>query len=102
MNTIKNQILSYLQEKKNWVYGGVIDDFIRQTDGHKASNCSRRCRELVNKGLIDRRLVMLEGIPNKVVQYRYNENHNIPKERTEHFTASDIRVEGRGTLFEMR
>lgn len=86
--SIKQKILSYLTEKRNWVYGGVIDDYIRQTDGHKASNSSRRCRELVNEGKLNRRLVKVEG--NNVVQYKINDNQT-PTQRTEHPDPPDTR-----------
>lgn len=69
--TIKNKILSYLTEHPGWVYGGIIEDFIRQTDGHKASNASRRCRELEDEGKIDRR------IERGVVQYRIKQSENV-------------------------
>lgn len=66
--SIKQKILFYLTEKRDWVYGGLIEDFIRQTDGHKASNASRRCRELEDEGKVERRIVKLNGL--SVVQYR--------------------------------
>lgn len=69
-DSIKNKILSYLTEKRDWIYGGQIEDFIRSTDGHKASNASRRCRELEDEGKIESRYVKVEGVANKVVQYR--------------------------------
>lgn len=66
--SIKQKILSYLTEKNSWQFGGSIEDFIRRTDGAKASNCSRRCRELENESKIERQVVRLDG--NYVVQYR--------------------------------
>jgi len=67
-DSIKNKILNYLQDNPGWCYGGKIEDFIRQTDGAKASNASRRCRELEDEGKIERQIVNFEG--RKVVQYR--------------------------------
>jgi predicted transcriptional regulator len=66
--SIKQKILFYLTEKRDWCYGGVIEDYIRQTDGHKASNASRRCRELEDEGKIERRIVKKDSL--NVVQYR--------------------------------
>ena len=98
MKSIKSKILNYLQEKRDWIYGGVIDDFIRQIDGHKASNCSRRCRELVNQGKIQRRLVSVDGIPNKVVQYKYAENKKENSQPVKKEIRSDIQPVYQKTL----
>ncbi len=77
--SIKEKILSYLGEKKKFVAGGVIEDYIRQTteEHHKASNASRRLRELLNEGKIEAIYENIPNIPNKVVYYRivqYNLN----------------------------
>lgn len=66
-HSIKHQILEFLVNK-DWTYAGKIEDYIRETDGHKASNASRRCRELVEEGKLERRLVRLDSV--RVVQYR--------------------------------
>src|SRR3990167_9469695 len=66
--TIKTEIIRYL-EASGPKFGGQIEDYIRQT-GAKSSNTSRRCRELVNSGILERELVKVEGVPNKVVRYR--------------------------------
>lgn len=73
--SIKTKILSYLKNTPHWVYGGVIEDFIRQTDGHKASNASRRCRELEDEGKIERRIVSFQG--QRVVQYRVKQSEKV-------------------------
>lgn len=73
--SIKQKILTYLTEHPGWVYGGIIEDFIRQTDGHKASNASRRCRELEDEGKIDRQEVVLQG--RRVVQYRIKQSDTV-------------------------
>src|SRR3990167_9026373 len=65
--TIKIEIIRYL-EANGPKFGGQIEDYIRQT-GAKSSNTSRRCRELVNSGVLERELVKVEGVPNKVVRY---------------------------------
>jgi len=73
--TIKTKILNFLTDQ--WTFGGVIEDFIRQTDGHKASNASRRCRELENEGKIESRIVVFQG--RRVVQYRLKTPQNAPR-----------------------
>lgn len=69
---IKNHIISYLQEKNTWVFGGTLEDALRLQTGHKASYVARECRELCEKGLLERQLVLVEG--RRVVQYRYKQN----------------------------
>lgn len=53
--TTKQSILSYL-EGRDWTPGWLIED---QSDywSSKASTVDRRCRELVNDGRLDRKLV---------------------------------------------
>lgn len=55
-------------EDGEWVYGGKIEDYIREVAGNKASNASRRCRELAKEGRLEKRLVKLDRL--QVVQYR--------------------------------
>lgn len=69
-NSIKQKILDYLTEHPGFQFGGSIEDFIRSTDGHKASNASRRCRELEDEGKIESFYTTIPGVANKVVQYR--------------------------------
>lgn len=75
--SLKQKIYDYLSEKNKFVAGGSVEDFIRQTDGHKASNASRRCRELVREGKLEAIYEKLPDVPNRVVYYRavkYNIN----------------------------
>lgn len=75
--TIKQQIIEYLTNK-DWCFAGKIEDYIREVDGHKASNASRRCRELVKEGKLERRLVRLDSV--NVVQYRLSEKNSAKEE----------------------
>lgn len=77
--SIQTKIKLYLKEKDDWISGGLIEDMIRQTDGHKASNASRRCRELEDAGIIERRLTKFDGTPNMVVQYRFVRQRFLPR-----------------------
>jgi DNA-binding Lrp family transcriptional regulator len=70
MESIKIQIIKYLEEDGGYVFGGVIDDFIRDQNGSKTSNVSRRCRELENAGVIEKDLVQIEGKGPRCVRYR--------------------------------
>lgn len=70
MNSIKQKIISYVTEKRDWVYGGSLEDNIRYENGQKCSTTSRRCRELVAEGILEARYVNVPGVANKVVQYR--------------------------------
>ena len=67
--SIKEHIINFLRDK-GFVAGGTIEDFIRATDRKKASNASRRLRELFNEGKIEHEYRRIEGVPNKVVFYR--------------------------------
>jgi DNA-binding Lrp family transcriptional regulator len=51
--SLKKQILEYLKQQNRFVNGGEIEDIARNL-GFKASNSSRRCRELFNEGKIER------------------------------------------------
>lgn len=67
--SIQNQIVEFLKGK-DYTFGGVIEDFIRQTDGAKSSNASRRCRELAQAGVLETRRVQVQGEGPWVIQYR--------------------------------
>lgn len=68
--SLKQKIYDYLSEKNRFIAGGIVEDFIRQTAGHKSSNASRRCRELVREGKLEAIYEKLPDVPNKVVYYR--------------------------------
>ena len=69
MTSIKQEIIIYL-EQNGPQFGGQIEDYIRSIYGAKASNASRRCRELEKAGVLEKELIKLEGVANKVVRYR--------------------------------
>ena len=57
--TLKERIQEYLYKWKvkdpnHWVNGGEVER-LAQEIGFKASNASRRCRELVDEQILDRR-----------------------------------------------
>ena len=67
--SIKNLIVRFIEEEGP-KFGGQIEDYIRSIMGAKASNASRRCRELVKSGILERELCKVDGVPNLVVKYR--------------------------------
>lgn len=67
--SIKNIIVQFLEDNGP-KFGGQIEDHIRSIMGAKASNASRRCRELVEDSILERELVKVEGVGNKVVRYK--------------------------------
>ena len=75
--TIKQLIVQYLEGQGDWTFGGKIEDHIRSLVGAKASNASRRCRELENDNAIERRLIYFEG--KQVVQYRIKQEPKVEK-----------------------
>jgi hypothetical protein len=74
MDSLKQLIIKYCEAKGGWVYGGQIEDMIRSEYGNKASNASRRCRELVNSGILEKSLVQIDGKGPRIVQYRIEVN----------------------------
>ena len=67
--SIKQLIIRFIEEEGP-KFGGQIEDHIRSIMGAKASNASRRCRELVESGILERELCKIEGVGNMVVKYR--------------------------------
>lgn len=65
--SLKSEILKYLKDG-NWKFGGEIEDYVREQFGNKASNASRRCRELVEENKLDREEVRVGRL--HVVRYR--------------------------------
>jgi len=66
---LKQRILDYLFEwrclqPEKWINGGEIEKLAQEV-GYKASNASRRCRELYEEGKINRRL------KNGTVEYQF-------------------------------
>lgn len=52
---IQNRLYDiWLEDKERFTNGGEIERFALET-GFKASNASRRCRELVNEGILERK-----------------------------------------------
>ena len=72
----KTEIIKHLEENygKSWIYGGKLAREIRELTGTKESVVERRCRELVNDGILEKQLVQIDGVGAKVVQYRIQEN----------------------------
>lgn len=72
-DSLKSRILSYIQRSTEhdpnaWINGGEIERHALEA-GYKASNSSRRCRELYAEGYLDR--MEYEGS----VWYRYSTNY---------------------------
>lgn len=68
----KSDIIKHLEANygKNWIYGGKLAREIRELTGTKESVVERRCRELVNEGILEKQLVQIDGVGARVVQYR--------------------------------
>ena len=70
--SLKARILEYLRQRPfTWINGGEIEDYVStlfDSDGvkYKASNASRRLRELEDEGTLERRLN-----EKRCVEYRY-------------------------------
>lgn len=70
--SLKSQILDYLGQQSGWVNGGEIERFAIRC-GNKASNGSRRARELANADKIDHK------VENKSVWYRSRQSEIVRK-----------------------
>lgn len=65
--SLKNKILQRLKDVGIWVHKGRIEERVKEW-GYLSENGSRRCRELCESGLIEKRYV--KGS----VEYRYKVN----------------------------
>jgi hypothetical protein len=62
---IQNRLYDvWTKNREEWTNGGEVERFAMEL-GYKASNASRRCRELASEGVLDRREI------NGSVWYRY-------------------------------
>ena len=68
----KSDIIKHLEANygKSWIYGGKLAREVRELTGTKESVVERRCRELVNEGILEKQLVQIDGVGARVVQYR--------------------------------
>lgn len=62
--SLKDRITRYLKNTQGWVAGGTCEK-LGESVGYKASNVSRRLRELENEGILERK------IERGFVWYRY-------------------------------
>lgn len=62
--SLKQRIYNYLKRQNKWISSAQIEDLARGA-GYKSSNAGRRCRELVEAGLVERKM---QG---KIVWYHY-------------------------------
>jgi len=57
MESLKNRIKNYFQNNpEKWINGGTIER-LSMDIGKKASNASRRLRELENEGFLERQII---------------------------------------------
>ena len=69
--SLKIRLAQFAKEKyPNWINGGELEVFSISLN-FKASNGSRRCRELVDEGTLERR------INGKSVEYRYKQKEEM-------------------------
>lgn len=52
--SLRQNIINYLQYNQSWTNGGQLE-VLAMNLGKKASNASRRCRELVEDDILERR-----------------------------------------------
>lgn len=78
--TLRDRILSYLRAKSEFVNGGELERLALEA-GYKASNASRRCRELCEDNLIERKEE--KGRHAKTVWYKATSSKSVTAYRVE-------------------
>ena len=78
-NSLKNYVLQFIKGKyPEWVNGGEVER-LALDEKYKASNASRRLRELHNEGRLERRI----NPDNKSVEYLWKVPLVLPREEEE-------------------
>lgn len=69
---LKLVIRNFLEEKRSFVWGGALEEYMRATTGSKGETTGRLARFLVNDGILESRVVSIEvdGKKKWAVQYR--------------------------------
>ena len=62
--SLKTKLITFAKGKNGWINGGEFER-LAMNEGFKSSNAGRRCREMANLGILERR------ISGKSVEYRY-------------------------------
>lgn len=52
--SLVERVENFLRLKADWIHGGELER-LAMDNGYKASNISRRCRELVEDGVLERK-----------------------------------------------
>lgn len=83
--TTKSVVLEYLKDYLadgyEWVWGGKIEDHVRQRTGTKASVVSVCLRIMQREGYIEKRKQQINGQGPSFVQYRYLTDTPAKKEK---------------------
>lgn len=74
--SLSNKIMEYAKTRRNEFINGGEYERLAMNLGFKASNCSRRMRELENDGRLEKR------INKRTVEYRYIPLMEIPLPKT--------------------
>jgi len=53
--SLKSKIVYYLKDYPGWCHSGTLE-LVAQGNGYKGENGGRRARELVNEGVIERKM----------------------------------------------
>ena len=69
MESLKQMLLIFLDRKRNFIHGGEVERY-SASQGYKASNGSRRMRELVRMGQVEAIYEMNKNTGHREVWYR--------------------------------
>ncbi len=86
--SLKNRALKYLRNNQGWINGGELERLALE-HGYKASNVSRRLRELCEDGLIERKIDKTEN--GKVASVWYKATP--PKEIKTYYSQGELVLE---------
>lgn len=84
-NSLKNRALTYIRKQGGWINAGELERLALE-NGYKASNVSRRLRELYQDDLLERKIDRSENSKIASVWYRAVP----PKEVTNYYSQGEL------------
>lgn len=65
-----SQLIVEFLAKKDFVFGGTIEDHIRAVSGAKGSTAARMCRDLQTEGILEHDYLQINGRGRPFVRYK--------------------------------
>ena len=67
--SLSNRIANYLEKQGCWIHSADLERLALEA-GYKSSNAGRRCREMQNEGILERKLEKGSVLYRYVVKYK--------------------------------